>query len=79
MDTRVSSSPTSADLHLKFPSRWTILLHSNDMAEPAQLLYINTLHNVYVVEELKQLIVGSNAQIIANSHWTQINTAAHNR
>ena len=40
------------------------------MAEPAQLLDFNTLHNVHVVEELIQLIIESNAEIIANSHWT---------
>ena len=42
-----------------------------DMAEPAQPLNINTLHNVYVVEKLIQLIIESNAEIIANSHWTE--------
>ena len=36
------------------------------MAELAQPLNINTLHNVYIVEELVQLIVGSDAKIIAN-------------
>ena len=42
------------------------------MAEPAQLLDINTLHNVHVVEELiVQLTIESNAEIIANSHWTE--------
>ena len=45
-----SSSPTSTDPHIKYPSRRSILLHSNDMAEPAQPMDINTLHNVYVVE-----------------------------
>ena len=43
----------------------------NDLAEPAQQLYINTLHNVYVVEQLIQLTIESNAEIIANSHWTE--------
>ena len=38
------------------------------MAEPAQPLNINTLHNVHVVEELIQLTIKSNAEIIANSH-----------
>ena len=33
--------------HIKYPSRQSILLHTNDMAEPTQLLNINTLHNVY--------------------------------
>ena len=42
------------------PSRWS-LLHTNDMAEPAQML-----HNVYVVEEPIQLTIESNAEIIAN-------------
>ena len=32
---------------------------------------VNTLHNVYVVEELIQLSVASNAEIIANLHWTE--------
>ena len=41
------------------------------MAEPTQPLNINTLHNVYVVEELIQLTIESNAEIIANSHWTE--------
>ena len=39
----------------------------NDMAESAQPLDINTLHNVQVVEELIQLTVISNAEIIAKS------------
>ena len=47
------------------------IAHSKDMAEPAQPLDINTLHNVYVVEELIQLTVGSDMAIIANSHWTE--------
>ena len=42
------------------------LLHTNDMAEPAQPVAINRLHNVYVVEEPIQLTVGSHAEIIAN-------------
>ena len=54
----------------KYPSRRSIL-HTNDMAEPAQPLNINTLHNVHVVEELIQLTIESNAEIIANSHWTE--------
>ena len=41
------------------------------MAEPAQPLDINTLHNVHVVEELIELTIKSNAEIIANSHWTE--------
>ena len=41
------------------------------MAEPAQPLNINTLHNEYVVEELIQLTIESNAEIIANLHWTE--------
>ena len=50
-NTRSSSSPTS---------RRSILLHTNDMAEPVQPLNINTLYNVYVVEELIQLSIESN-------------------
>ena len=45
-DTRSSSSSTSADPRIKYPSRRSILLHTNDIAEPAQPLNINTLHNV---------------------------------
>ena len=41
------------------------------MADPAQPLNINTLPNIYVVEELIQLTIESNAEIIANSHWTE--------
>ena len=67
MDTRPSSSPTFADPRIKYPSRRSILLLSNDMAEPAQPLDINTLHNVHDVEEFIQLIVGSDVE---NSHWT---------
>ena len=36
----------------------------NDMAKSAQALNINMLHNVYVVEELIQLTIESNAKII---------------
>ena len=60
------SSPTSADLRIKYPSRWSILLHTNDMVDPAQPLDINTLHNVYVVEEVIELTIESCAEIIAN-------------
>ena len=42
-----------------------------NMVEPVQPLDINTLHNIYVVEELIQLRTESNAEIIANSHWTE--------
>ena len=45
-DARSSSSLTYADPLIKYPSRRSILLHTNDMAEPAQPLDINTLHNV---------------------------------
>ena len=48
-----------------------MLLLSSNIAEPAQPLYINTLHNVYVIEELIQLTIGSNAEIIATSLWTK--------
>ena len=44
------------------------------MAVPAQTLDINMLHNVYIVEELIQLTVGSDADIIVKSHWTEILT-----
>ena len=38
----------------------------NDMAELTQSLDINTLHNIYVVQELLQLSVGLYVEIIAN-------------
>ena len=41
------------------------------MAEPAYPLNINTLHNVYVVKKPIQLTIESNAEIIANLHWTE--------
>ena len=53
---------------IKYPSRRSILLHSNDIAEPALPLNTNTLDNVYVVEDLIQLTIGLAAEIIANSH-----------
>ena len=71
MDKSSSSSPTFADLRTKYPSRHSIPLNSSDMAEPAQPLAINTLYNVYVVEELIQFTVESDAEFIANSHWTK--------
>ena len=71
MDTRSSSSPTSEDPHIKYPSRRSILLHMNDMVEPTQHLEINMLLNIFVAEELIQLTIESDAEIIANSHWTE--------
>ena len=68
-DMRSSSLPTSADSRIKYSSRRSIFLHSNDMAEPVQ--DINALHNVYVFEEFIQLTIESNAEIIDNSHWTE--------
>ena len=47
----LSSSLNSGDPRIKYPSRRSILLLTNDMAEPAQPLDINTLHNVYVIEK----------------------------
>ena len=41
------------------------------MAEPAQPMDINILHNVYVVEELIQFTIESDAEIIAKFHWTE--------
>ena len=41
------------------------------MAKPSQPLNINTLQNVYVVEELIQLTIELNVEIIANSIWTE--------
>ena len=52
-------------------SRRSILLRTNHISEQAQLLDINTLHNIHVVEELIQLTIESNAEITSNSHWTE--------
>ena len=41
------------------------------MGETVQPLDITTLHNVYVVEELTQLTIESDAEIIAKFHWTE--------
>ena len=54
---------------IKYPSRRSIFLHSNDMAEPVQ--DINAVHNVYIFEEFIQLTIESNADIIDNSHWAE--------
>ena len=43
----------------------------NNMAELAQPLYINTVHNVYDAEELIQLTIESNAKIIVKRHKTK--------
>ena len=48
---------------IKYPSRRSILFHTNDIAESAQPLY-----NVYIVEELIQLTIELDKEIIANSH-----------
>ena len=56
---------------VQYPSRWSILHHTNDMVEPAQRLDIKSLHNVHVIEELIQLTVIPNAEIIANLHWIE--------
>ena len=71
MDTRSSSSQTTADPRTKYPSRWSILLHTNDMTLPAHQLDINTLHNAHGVEELIHLTVLSDTEIIVNFHWTE--------
>ena len=68
---RLSSSAHSANFFTKFPSCWSILLLSKDIAEPAHPLDVNTLHNVHVVKELLQLTNGSNAEIIAILHYTE--------
>ena len=39
------------------------------MAELTQPLDVNTLYNVYVIEELIQLIVGPYADTITNPYW----------
>ena len=64
-------SPISTDSYNKCPFRQNILLHPNDMAEPAQPQDINTPHSVHVFEELLQLTIESNAGITANSHCTE--------
>ena len=46
-------------------------IHENKTQEILTYLLTNTLHNVYVVEELIQLTIESNAEIIVNSHWTE--------
>ena len=60
-----------ADPHIKYPSYGSILLLTNDMAESPRTLNINTVHNVYVVEEVIQLTIKLNAEIIANSHCSK--------
>ena len=40
------------------------------MVKPAQLVDVNTLHNVHVDEGLLRLIIGLDVEIIANSQWT---------
>ena len=62
--TRLFSSPTSADIRIEYLSRRRILHHSNDMDKPAQPLDFNTLHSVHIVEELIELTVGSDAEKI---------------
>ena len=47
------------------------------MGITTRLTDINTLHNVYVAEELIQLTVISDAEIIANSNWTEDLLAAN--
>ena len=55
--TMLSSSSASANPLAKSSSRRSILIHSNDNTQPAQLLVVNMLHNVHIVEELTQLII----------------------
>ena len=50
--------PTSASPGIEYPSHRRIRLHSSDIAESGHSLYVNRLHNVYVVKELIQLIIG---------------------
>ena len=40
------------------------------MTDSEHPININTLHNVHGVEEVIQLTIESDAEIIANSHWT---------
>ena len=55
--TMLSSSSASANPLAKSSSCRSILIHSNDNTQPAQLLVVNMLHNVHIVEELTQLII----------------------
>ena len=64
---RWSSSLTFTDPRNKYATRHP----SKDIAQPAQPMDINTLHNVQVVEKLIQFTIGANAKIIANSYWTE--------
>ena len=52
---------------IKHSSLRSVFIHSNDIAEPAESLDINTLSNVHVIEELIQFPVGSDTVVIANS------------
>ena len=69
LDLMFPTETTSVDPRIEYPSRRSILLHKNDMAELAQPLDINTLHNVYVVEELIQLTIESNADNTSYPHY----------
>ena len=67
----------TAEQRIKHLSRRSVaFIHPNDMAEPAELLVINTLSNIHVIEELKQRPVGTDTVVIANSYWTK-NLAQH--
>ena len=47
----------TANHHIKHSFRRSVFIHLNDMAESAKPLYINTLSNVLVIEELIQKIL----------------------
>ena len=56
------------DHRIKRSSRRSVFIHTNDIAEPAKPLVINTLSNVYIIEELIQLPVGTDTVVITNSY-----------
>ena len=68
--TSLSSSSTFVNPSIKYVSRWSIFLHLDDMAKPAEPLDVNALH-MHVIEKLIQLIVASDTEIIVNSHLSE--------
>ena len=59
----------SGNPSIKYKPFRSILICLDDMDEPVQSPDVNTLHKILIDEELKQLIFGSNAEIIVTSHW----------
>ena len=56
---------------IKHSSQRSVFIHPNDMAEQAAPQDFYTLCNVHVIEEVIQLLVGSDTVVIANSYWTK--------